>query len=62
MILVSGCLNPDTINIKKPKIDSSIQSVDRQNIKSMSNMSSIALEWSIVNDRSTYDTYFSAVF
>lgn len=50
MILVSGCLNPDTINIKKPKIDSSIQSVDRQNIKSMSNMSSIALEWSIVND------------
>lgn len=50
MVLSSGCTNPDTVNIKKPKIDRNLKTLDRKDIKSMANMSSIALEWSIVKD------------
>ncbi len=50
MVLSSGCTNPDKVNIIKPKIDRNLKTIERKDIKSMANMSSIALEWSIVQD------------
>lgn len=50
LLLISGCANLNVGTPIKPKIDDTLEMVDNESIKSISDITSIALEWKKVED------------
>lgn len=59
ILLISGCTNQGNLSLtKQPKIDETLEMVDFQSIKSISDMTAIAFEWRKVDDTRVIGYHF----